>query len=76
MPLTIKNTTMSLWLARAEITYFATLLDKAGQKKEAVALTQAGIAVGRALLSLEDLLDENGGAMRAALEKLEADHDH
>ncbi|MCL7939155.1 hypothetical protein M8009_02390 [Halomonas sp. ATCH28] len=71
MSLTIKNTTLNLWLARGEITHFATLLNQAGRREEAEALTRAGTEVGRALLSLEDLLDENDGAIKAAIAQVE-----
>lgn len=56
--LTIKNTMRELWLARAEVTYFAQRLEAAGHTEEARELAQAGYTVGRALLDLSDLVDE------------------
>lgn len=56
--LTIKNTMRELWLARAEVTYFAQRLEQAGHREEARELAQAGYTVGRALLELSELVDE------------------
>lgn len=75
MSLSIKKTTNDLWIARGEITYFASRLEQAGMREEFEALAKAGIEVGRALLRLEDLLAENDGAIKAALETLEASVD-
>ena len=56
--LTINNTMRELWLARAEVTYFAQRLEAAGHIEEARELAQAGYTVGRALLELSELVDK------------------
>lgn len=71
MSLTLKTTTLNLWLARGEIHHFVTQLEKAGKQDEAMALSEAGFAIGRALLDLENLLKRDSGAIKAAIENLE-----
>ena len=69
MTLTIQNTMRELWLARGEITYFAQRLEAAGHREEARKLAQAGYTVGRALLDLSDLVEEQADTIKAAAEE-------